>query len=180
MEGRCALHKLILCNKIIITIIITKQLNFSFLPSTESLIGEFFFHLEENSVPLSFWSFLDKLKKSYYFYISSSLQSLSRVQLFVAPWAAALQVSLSITNSQSMLKLMCLTRWCHPTLSSSVILFSCLQSFPESESFPMSQFFASGGQSIGASASSSVLPMTSQDWFPLGLTGFISLKSKRL
>ena len=128
MEGRCALHKIILCNKIIITIIITKQLNFSFLPSTESLIGEFFFHLEENSVPLSFWSFLDKLKKSYYFYISSSLQSLSRVQLFVAPWAAGLQVSLSITNSQSMLKLMCIDSvmssnpliLCHPLLLPSI------------------------------------------------------------
>ena len=69
--------------------------------------------------------------------------------------------------------------WCHPTFSYSVVAFSsCLQSFPASESFPMSQFFTSGGQSIGASVS--VLPMNSQDWFPLGLTGLISLKSKGL
>ena len=69
-----------------------------------------------------------------------------------------------------------LSRWCHPTISSSVILFSShLQSFPASGSFPMSQFFTSGGQRIGVSASASVLPMNIQDWFPLGLTGLISL-----
>ena len=62
--------------------------------------------------------------------------------------------------------------WCHPTISSLVVPFSsCLQSFPASGSFPMSQFFASGGQSIGVSTSASVLPMNIQDWFPLGLTG---------
>ena len=71
--------------------------------------------------------------------------------------------------------------WCHPTILSSVILFSsCLQSFPASESFPMSQFFTSDGQSIGVSASVSVLPMNIQDWFPLGLTSWISLQSKEL
>ena len=74
-----------------------------------------------------------------------------------------------------------LSRWCHPTNLSSVNLFSsCLQSFPASGSFQMSQFFTSGGQSIGASASVSVLPMNIQDWFPLGLTGLISLRSKGL
>ena len=73
-----------------------------------------------------------------------------------------------------------LSRWCHPTISSSVIPFSCLQSFPASGSFLMSQFFASGGQSIGVSASASVLPMSIQDWFPLGWTGCISLQSKGL
>ena len=72
-------------------------------------------------------------------------------------------------------------RWCHPTISSSVVPFSsCLQSFPESESFPISQFFTSGRQSIGASASASVFPVNIQDWFPLGLTGLISLQSKGL
>ena len=71
--------------------------------------------------------------------------------------------------------------WCHPTISSSVIpLSSYLQSFSASGSFPMTQFFASGGQSIGASASASVLPMNIQDWVPLGLTGLISLQSKGL
>ena len=72
-----------------------------------------------------------------------------------------------------------LSQWCHPTVSSSAVPFSsCLQSFPTSGSFQISQFFASGGQSIGASAS--VLPMNIQDWFPLGWTGWISLQSKGL
>ena len=72
-------------------------------------------------------------------------------------------------------------RWCHPTISSSVVpFFSHLQSFPALGSFPMSWFFASGGQSIGVSASASVLPMNIQDWFPLGWTGWISLQSKGL
>ena len=73
-----------------------------------------------------------------------------------------------------------LSQWCHTTISSSVVPFpSCLQSFPVSGSFPMSQFFTSGGQSIGASASALVLPMNIQDWFPLGLTGLISLLSSK-
>ena len=67
------------------------------------------------------------------------------------------------------------SQWCHPTISSSVVPFSCLQSFPTSGSFPMSQFFTPGGQSIGVSASASVLPMNIQDWFPLELTGLMSL-----
>ena len=71
--------------------------------------------------------------------------------------------------------------WCHPTISSSVIPFSsCPQSFPASGSFQMSQLFASGGQSIGVSASTSVFPMNTQDWSPLGWTGLISLQSKGL
>ena len=74
-----------------------------------------------------------------------------------------------------------LSQWCHPTISSSIIPFSsCLQSFPGSGSFPMSQLFASGGQNIGVSASTSVLPMNTHDWFPLGWTGWISLQSKGL
>ena len=74
-----------------------------------------------------------------------------------------------------------LSQWCHPTISSSVITFSsCLQSFPASGSFPMSQFFSSGGQSIGVSASMSVIPMNSQDWSAIGWTGWISLQSKGL
>ena len=72
-------------------------------------------------------------------------------------------------------------RWCHPTISSSVVPFSfCPQSFPASGSFQMSQLFASGGQSIGVSASTSVLPMNTQDRFPLGWTGWISWQSKGL
>ena len=74
-----------------------------------------------------------------------------------------------------------LSWWCHPTFSSSVAPFSsCLQSFPASGSFPMSQLFILGSQNIGASASASVLPMSIQVWFPLGLTGLISLLSKEL
>ena len=74
-----------------------------------------------------------------------------------------------------------LSRWCHPTISSSVVPFSsCPQSFPASGSFQMSQVFASGGQIIGVSASASVQPMNTQDWSPLGWTGWISLQPKGL
>ena len=72
-----------------------------------------------------------------------------------------------------------LSWWCHPTISSSVVPFSsCLQSFPASESFQMSQLFTSSGQRIGVSASTSVLPMNTQDWYPLGWTGWICLQSR--
>ena len=95
------------------------------------------------------------------------------------PWTAACQASLSFTISGSLLKLCPLIRWCHPSISFSVIPFySCPQSFPASESFPMSHLFESGGQSTGASASASVLPVNIQDWFPLGLTGLISLQEQ--
>ena len=70
--------------------------------------------------------------------------------------------------------------WCHPTISFFAIPFSCLQSFPASGYFPVSLFFSSGGQSIGVSASASALPMNIQDWFPLGMTGLISLQSSGL
>ena len=110
---------------------------------------------------------------SYFPFSSSSVGSLSHVWLFTTPWTAACQASLSITNSRSSLKLMSIKMvapskhliLCRP-------LSSCLQSFPTSGSFPMSQFFALGGQSFGASASASVLPMNIQNWFPLGLTGW--------
>ena len=111
----------------------------------------------------------------------SSVRSLSCVQLFATPWTAAHQASLSVTNSWSLLNSCPLSRWWHPTISSSVIPFSsCLQSFPASGSFHMSQLFTSGGQSIGVSASASVLLMNIQEWFPLGWTGWISLQSKGL
>ena len=116
-----------------------------------------------------------------YLFQFCSVQSLSRVQLFATLWTAVHQASLSITNSHSLLKLMSISQWCHPTISSSVFPFSsCLQSFPASGSFPMSQFFSSGGQSIRASASASILAMTIQDWFPLGLTHLITLQTKGL
>ena len=110
----------------------------------------------------------------------SSVQSLSCVRLFVTPWTVY-STRLPCTsptpgvysNSRPS------RRWCHPTILSSVIPFSSrLQSFLASGSLQMSQFFTSGGQSIGVSASASVLPMNIQDWFPLGWTGWISLQSK--
>ena len=87
----------------------------------------------------------------------------------------------AITNSGAYSNSCPSSQWCHTTISSSVVPFSsCLQSFPASGSFQMSQFFASGVQSIGVSASTSVLPMNIQDWFPWGWTGWISLQSKGL
>ena len=109
------------------------------------------------------------------------VQSLSCIWLFATPWTAAHQASLSFTISQSLLKLMSIESVMPTNISSSVVPFSSsLQSFPASGSFPMSQLFVSGGQSIGASASASVLLLTIQDWFPLGWTGLISLQSKGL
>ena len=97
----------------------------------------------------------------------------------VIPRTAAHQASLSITKSQSLLKLRLLSWWCHPSISFSVgPFFSCLQSFQASGSFQMCRFFISGGQSIGVSASASVLPLNIQDWFPLGWTRWISFLSK--
>ena len=93
----------------------------------------------------------------------SSVQSLSHVRLFATPCTAAGQTSLSVTNSRVHPNPCPLSRWCHPTISSSVVPFSsCPQSFPASGSFPMSQLFASGGQIIGASASASIFPMNIQ------------------
>ena len=106
----------------------------------------------------------------------------SRLQLFVTPWTAACQTSWSFTISWSLLKLVSIESVMpsnYPTTLSSVTPFSSSPwSFPASGSFPMSQCFASGGQSIGASASASVLPMNIQGWFPLGSTSLISLQSK--
>jgi len=105
----------------------------------------------------------------------SWVQLLSHVQFFASPWNIAHQASLSVTNSRSLPNSCPLSRWCHPTISSSVVSFSsCPQSFPASRSFQMSQLFPSGGQSIGVSASTSVLPMNTQDWFTLGWTGWIA------
>ena len=103
----------------------------------------------------------------------------SRVWFFATPWTAAHQASLCITNSHSLPNSCLLSRWCHPTISSSVVPFSShFQSFPAPGSFQMSQFFSSHSLSIGVSASTSVLPMNTQDWSPLGWTGWISLLSK--
>ena len=111
----------------------------------------------------------------------SSNQSLSCVWLFVTPWTAACQVSLSITNSRSLLKLMST----ESVVPSNHFILCCPllllpSNFPASGSFQMSQLFTSGGQNIGLSASTPVFPMNIQDWFPLGWTGWISLQSKGL
>ena len=132
--------------------------------------------------PLLYWTFLFSNKM----YVQSelrvfqfrSVQLLSRVQLFATPWNAACQASLSITNSQSSFKLTSIESvipsnhliLCHPLLLLPSI-------FPSIRAFPVSQFFTSGGQSIGVSTSASVLPMNIQNWFYLGYTGWISLQS---
>ena len=109
----------------------------------------------------------------------SSVQSLNCVRLFVTPWTAARQASLSITNARSLLKLMSIKLVIpsnHLILCCPLLLLPSI--FPALGSFPVSQFFASGGQSVGVSASASVLPRNIQDWFPLGWTGWISLLPK--
>ena len=107
-------------------------------------------------------------------HIVAVLKSLSRVRRFATHELQRVRLP-----CPSLCPRVCINS-CHPTLSSSVDPFSCPQSFPASGSFPMSQFFSSGGQSIGASVSTSVLPMHIQGWFPLGLTGLMSLQSKGL
>ena len=124
---------------------------------------------------------VNTLKPTEFYTLNFLLFSHSVISNYVTPWTAAQQASLSFTISWSLLKLMSLELMmpsnhltlCHP-------LFSCPQPLPASGSFPVSQLFPSGSQSIGASASASVLPITIQDWFPLGLTGLISLQSKGL
>ena len=111
----------------------------------------------------------------------SSVQSLSRVRLFATPWIAARQASLSITSSGVHSDSHPSSPWCHPAISSSVVPFSsCPQSLPASESFPVSQLFAQGGQSSGVSALASFLPKKSQGWSPTEWTGWLSLQSKGL
>ena len=122
---------------------------------------------------LNQWTTREVLSQS----VSQSVQLLSHVKLFATPWTAMGSHARPPCPSPipGVYSNSCPShRWCHPTVSSSVIHFSsCLQSFPASGSFSMSQFFASGDQSIGISASASVLPMNIQDWFPLGWTDWI-------
>ena len=132
------------------------------------------------------WRFLKKTMNKITIWSSNpttghqfiSVQFLSRVQFFATSWTRPPCPSPTpgvYSNSCP------LSHWCHPTISSSVIPFSShFQSFPASGSFQMNQFFTSGGQSIEVSASTSVLPMNIQDWFPLGWTGWIPLQSKGL
>ena len=109
------------------------------------------------------------------------VKSLSRVWLLATPWTAAYQAPPSMGFSRQEYWSGMLSWWCHPTILSSVVPFSsCLQSFPASGPFQMSQLFPLVGQSIGVSSSASVLPMNTQDWSPLGWTGWISLQFKGL
>ena len=132
--------------------------------------------LANKNISVSWTELQLRINWEYYLILISSVQLLSRVQLFVTPWTRPPCPSPTpgvYPNSCP------LSWWCHPAISSSVIPFSfCPQSFPASGSFQMSQLFISGGQSIGVSASTSVLPMNTQDWSPFGLTGWISLLSK--
>ena len=108
----------------------------------------------------------------------SSIQSFSHVWLFVTHGLQHARPPCPSPTPRAYSNSCPLNPWCHPTISSSVVpFFSCPQSFPASGSFQMSQFFTSGGQSVGVSTSASVLPMNIQDWFPLGWTGWISLLS---
>ena len=121
------------------------------------------------------WNFIKKLKKE-----TRWVQSLRRFSLRPHGLQYA-RLPCPLPNPGAYSNSCPLSWWCHPTISSSVIPFSsCLQSFPASGSFQMSRLFASGGQSIGVSASASVRPMNIQDWFPLEWTGWISLQSRGL
>ena len=111
----------------------------------------------------------------------SSVQSLSGIRLFATPWSQHIRPRCPSPAPRVYSNSCPSSQWCHPTISSSVVPFSsCPQSLPASGSFPMSHLLTSGGQSTGVSASASVLPMNTQDWFPLGWTGWISLQSKGL
>ena len=123
----------------------------------------------------------DDCDKLVYWYQFSWVQSVSHVQLFATPWTQHTRLPCPSPTPRAYSNSSPSSWWCHATILSSGIPFSsCLQTFPASGSFPTSQFFTSGGQNIGVSASTSVLPMNIQDWFPLGRTGWISLQFKRL
>ena len=111
---------------------------------------------------------------------STIVQLLSHVWVSTTSWTAAHRAPCPSPSPGACSNSCPLSQWCHPTISSSLVPFSHLQSCPASGSLPMSQLFASDGQSIGVSASASVLPMNIQDWFTLGSTGVISLQSKGL
>ena len=118
---------------------------------------------------------------SWFKFSVSSVQSFSRVRLFATHGLQHARLPCPSPTPGACSNSCPSSWWCHPTISSSVIpFFFHLQSFPASGFFPMNQFFTSGGQNIGVSASASVLPVNIQDWFPLGLTGLISLQCKEL
>ena len=139
--------------------------------------------MNNDTESFSIWisSFMTCLFKYFVHFSTCSVQFSLVAQSCPTLWSHERQHARppSITSSQRPPKPMSSSRWCHPTISSPVIPFSsCPQSFPASESFQVSQLFTSGGQSIGVSASTSVLPMNTQDWSPLGWTGWISCSPK--
>ena len=126
-----------------------------------------------------FMYYVGKCSSLFLLYFLVVVQLFSCVRLSVTPWTVAHQASLSLSSLGACSSSCPWSQWCHPTISSNVIsFFSSLQSFSASESFLISWLFTPGGQSTGASASASVLPKHIQDWFPLGLTGLISLQPK--
>ena len=129
-------------------------------------------------------SLIEIAKADSYYQVQFSLFHFSRSVMSNSLWPHGLQharLPCPLQSPRDGSNSCLLNQWCHPTTSSSVVPFSwCPQSFPASGSFPVSQLFASGGQSIAASASASVLPMNIQGWFPLGSTGWISWQSKGL
>ena len=159
-----------------INVVVCISILFLFIADSNPLLGYTMFCLSIHQ----YWTYGYFLDFHYY----ESVQFSSVTQLCLILWPHGLQharlpcpspTPRACSNSCSS------SQWCHPAILSSVVPFSsCLQSFPASGSFPMSQFFASDGPSIGVSASASVLPMNIQDWFPLGLTGWISMQSKGL
>ena len=150
---------------------------------THPLTSIYIEHLWKNTQEINHRSYFWTVRfiEEHYCISFSSVQSLSRIQLFATPWITAHQASLSITNSQSSHKLMCIESvmpsshliLCHPFLFLPPFL-------PASGSFPMSQLFTWDGQTIGVLAWTSVLPVNTEDWSPLGWTGWISLQSKGL
>ena len=147
-------------------------LNVLFLTLISALHRKTFFLLVYNCFTMFCWFLLYNDMNQLLFLLFSCLVVSNSLQPHELQLASLPCCSLSprvCSNSCS------LSRWCHPTISSSVTPFSCSQSFPVSGSFPMSRLFTSGGQSIGVSASTSVLTVNTQDWSPLGWTGWISL-----
>ena len=148
------------------------------MPTSVNLSELWFPQLKKNKFDCHRWT---KVSFSQVWVWFSSVQSLSRVWLFATPWTAAHQASLPSPTPGVHPNSCPSSWWCHPAISSSVVPFSsCPQSLPASESFPMSQLFTWGGQSIGVSDSASVLPMNTQDWSPSEWTGWVSLQSKGL
>ena len=134
--------------------------------------------MEATQIHIDRWMNKEAVVHTYNGLFIVVVQSLGRVRLFGPHGLQRTRLSRPSPSPGACSKSCPLSWWCHPTISSVIPFSPYLQSFPASGSFPRSQFFASGGQSIGASAS--VLPMNIQGWFPLGLTGLISLQSKGL